>query len=101
MTSNIEVIHAYRHLYRSFLRAVQYARPNRFIGRDRIRSAFREKDVVFDARGIQRTIWFFNGAAKERGLEHTVLKNLLQVQSRRRPGGKKGWIVVHAQSKNR
>ena len=35
--SNQEVIHAYRHLYRGLLRAVQYSAPGRYTARDQRR----------------------------------------------------------------
>lgn len=83
MASNIEVVHAYRHLYRNLLKAVQYTIPARFVARTQIRAAFRERGAVYDAKAIQRTNWFFEAAAKEKGLEHRILKNLLQVAHRR------------------
>ena len=90
MAASIEVVHAYRHLYRNLLKAVQYAFPARIIARNQLRTAFREPGAVFDGEGIRRTIWFLQCAARERGMEHKILKNLLKVQQRR---GylKKGW----------
>jgi hypothetical protein len=101
MTSNQQVIHAYRHLYRSALQAVQYARPNRFIARDQLRSAFRERGAQMDPEGVKRTIWFLQAAAKEKGLEHKIVKNLLEVRGRSRPGGRKGWSGVYGASKSK
>ncbi|TQS32927.1 hypothetical protein Golomagni_06745 [Golovinomyces magnicellulatus] len=88
MQSNLDVIHAYRHLYRGLLKAVQYATPARYVARDQIRAAFRESPigtstsspVALDTEGIKRTKWFLDAAAKERGLEHKILKNLIQVR---------------------
>lgn len=94
MTANIQVIHAYRHLYRHLLQAIQYARPNRFIARDQLRAAFREPGAKLDVEGIKRTLWFLQAAAKERGLEHKIVKNLLVVKGMNRPGGKKGWRAL-------
>lgn len=37
----------------------------------------------FEPERIRRTIWFFNAAAQERGLEHKILKNLCKVQFER------------------
>ncbi|KAK5997195.1 mitochondrial protein [Cladobotryum mycophilum] len=84
MASNLEILHAYRGLYRGLLRAVQYSTPARYIARDQIRAAFREPDAAWDAEGVKRTVWFLEAAAKEKGLEHRILKNLLQVRSMRR-----------------
>ncbi|KAF4462994.1 complex 1 [Fusarium albosuccineum] len=83
MATNIEIVHAYRHLYRSLLKAVQYATPSRFIALEQLRTAFRDRGATFDPRGVKRTIWFLEAAAKERGMEHKILKNLLFVHSRR------------------
>lgn len=83
MTANQDIIHAYRRLYRGLLRGVQYARPARFIARDQLRAAFREPGATLDAEGVKRTVWFLEAAAKERGLEHSILKNLIEVQRKR------------------
>lgn len=83
MATNPEITHAYRNLYRNLLKAVQYSIPIRFVARDQLRSAFREPRGVYDAEGIKRTIWFLEAAAKEKGLEHRILKNLLRVRARR------------------
>lgn len=86
MHSNVSVIHAYRHLYRGLLKAVQYSTPARYIARDQLRAAFREAptsietSTPWDAEGIKRTLWFLNAAAKEKGMEHKILKNLIRVK---------------------
>ena len=81
--ANLEVIHAYRHLYRGLLRAVQYSRPARFTARDIVRSSFRTGGAngTLDREGVRRTKWFLGAAAKERGLEHKIVKNLLRVRA--------------------
>lgn len=81
--AEIEVIHAYRHLYRGLLRAVQFSKPARFIARDQLRTAFREKKATLDSRGVSRTLRFLDAAAKARGMEHRVLKNLLLISFHR------------------
>ena len=83
-----EIVHAYRHLYRGLLRAVQFSSPARYAARDRLRAAFRDGAAAWDAEGAKRTLWFVEAAARERGLEHRLLKNLLAmaVAERRRPG---------------
>ena len=76
-----ELVLAYRHLYRGVLHAVQYAKPQRYVARDQLRKAFRkESPSNFDQKKIDRTIEFFRVAAKETGLEHKILKNLLHTQ---------------------
>jgi hypothetical protein len=77
--ADIQVIHAYRHLYRHGLRAVQFSKPARYVLRDRLRVAFREETAQLDPTGIENTIQFFEAAQRSRGLEHKVLKNLLFV----------------------
>lgn len=78
MTS-AEVIHAYRRLFRAGLRAVCYSYPARTSLRNLLRRAFRAKDAQLDERAIKRTIWFLNNAAREVGIEHRVVKNILMV----------------------
>ncbi|PTD06035.1 hypothetical protein FCULG_00001430 [Fusarium culmorum] len=80
MASTTQISHAYRSLYRNILKAVQYSSPARFVARDQLRRAFREPGATYDERGIKRTNWFLEAAAKEKGMEHRILKNLLRVQ---------------------
>lgn len=94
-TPKLDVVHAYRHLYRGLLQAVQYTGPARYIARDQLRAAFREPGAVFDAEGYKRTHWFVEAAARERGLEHRILKNLLRVRSERLAEVKSWKIVLH------
>ncbi|KAG6002655.1 hypothetical protein E4U21_002915 [Claviceps maximensis] len=129
-----DVLHAYRHLYRNLLRAVQYAAPARYIARDQLRRAFRQAPPAVAAassssssssspsfslfpssptavvaapapslntEGIKRTIWFLEAAAKERGLEHKILKNLLRVQGQRTFEQEVQWKRVLTKSKKR
>lgn len=76
----IEVIHAYRHLYRAGLRAVRRSQPASTNLRGLLRRAFRAKDAKLDERGVRRTVWFLNYASKELGIEHRVVKNMLMVE---------------------
>ncbi len=79
-SSQTEILHAYRHLYRGLLRAVQYSKPARFVARDHLRSTFRNRPYeAFDQARVNRTLEFLDGAAKVRGLEHKIVKNLLRV----------------------
>jgi hypothetical protein len=78
--SSYEIVHAYRQLYRHTLKAVQYAKPARFTCIDRLRYAFRTSSAAdFDQVKIDRTLEFLSGAAREKGLEHKLLKNLALV----------------------
>lgn len=79
-----DYIYAYRSLYRALLHAVQYAKPARYMGRNLLRDEFRKGDpATFDQARINNTIKFLNLAAKETGLEHKLVKNLLRVQYER------------------
>lgn len=72
-----EIIHAYRQLYRGLLHAVQFSKPSRYLARDQLRIAFRRGDPAsFDQQKIIRTVEFLKYAARERGLEHKIVKNL-------------------------
>lgn len=107
MASKQEILHAYRHLYKGLLRGVQYSIPARFIVRDQIRRAFRQSEASsttatqpatttagaadmkttmsagWDPEAIKRTIWFLDAAAREKGLEHKILKNMVRTHSER------------------
>ncbi|KAB5582374.1 mitochondrial carrier protein [Coniochaeta sp. 2T2.1] len=108
--SNQEIIHAYRHLLRASLRAVQFSLPARFVVQSQLRRAFRPKpssssspataDQKFDPEAVRRTIWFLNAAAAEKGLEHKIVKNLVKVawvrnlnSERRVEGGWRGEVA--------
>ena len=78
--SHSEIILAYRHLYKHILRAVQYSKPARFIARDRIRTAFQLLPAeAYNGTQVSRTLDFLDAAAKTKGLEHKVVKNLMHV----------------------
>lgn len=80
-----ELILAYRQLYRGVLHAVQYAKPQRYVARDQLRKAFRrETPSTFDQEKIKKTVEFLRLAAKENGLEHKILKNLLHTEFEQR-----------------
>ncbi|KAL7798168.1 hypothetical protein V8C37DRAFT_368963 [Trichoderma ceciliae] len=88
--SKLDITQAYRRLYRGLLRAVQYSAPARYVVRDQLRAAFRERNAVLDGEGVKRTVWFLEAAARERGLEHKILKNLIRVRLDR-SWGTKSW----------
>jgi hypothetical protein len=72
------IIHAYRNLYRGLLHAVQYSKPARYVARDQLRKAFRtEEPSSFNQEKIDRTVKFLGFAARETGLEHRIVRNLL------------------------
>ena len=78
---SLELIHAYRRLYRGLLHAVQYSMPARLIARDTLRDAFRRGDAsTFNQHKIERTVEFLRLAAQETGLEHKLVKNLLHAK---------------------
>lgn len=78
-SSRLEIIHAYRNLFKISLRAVQYSKPARFVVRDRMRNAFRLSGAEPDVEGIDRTLRFLDGAGRSKGIEHKILKNLMHV----------------------
>jgi len=85
MPTKHEIVSAYRSLYRMSLRAVQFAKPARFVLRDRLRTGFREGAIAdFDADKIARTLEFLDHARTARGLEHKLLKNILMVWGKRK-----------------
>ncbi|KAK4157436.1 hypothetical protein C8A00DRAFT_11717 [Chaetomidium leptoderma] len=79
MSTPPNLIHAYRHLLRAGLRAVQFSQPSRSTITARLREGFRDPRGTFDAERVRRTVWFLNAAAQQRGLEHKILKNLCRV----------------------
>lgn len=79
MMADLEIIHAYRHLYRGLLHAIQFSKPARYTALHQLRRGFREKGAKYDPRGVTRTVLFLRAAARERGMEHQVLRNLLIV----------------------
>jgi hypothetical protein len=100
--SNAEILHAYRHLLRHGLHAVQFSVPARFVIQSQLRRAFRasprpareggrEAKDAFDPEAVRRTIWFLKAAAAEKGLEHRIVKNLVRVAWFREREGKENW----------
>jgi hypothetical protein len=86
---NTAVVHAYRHLYRQSLRAVQFSKPARYTLRDRLRMAFRKGSAQdFEPQKVQNTLEFLRYATRENGLEHKIMKNLLFVWWTQEKGGR-------------
>ena len=78
MPSSQDILRSYRYLYRHAMYAVQYATPARYTLKILLENAYRTGNAAdFDAERIKNTITFLEGAAKEKGLEHRILKNLL------------------------
>jgi hypothetical protein len=92
MSATPNLIHAYRHLYRAALRAVQFSKPARYSVRDQMRAGFRDRDGILDPEAVERTLEFLEAARAERGLEHRILKNLVRVTwERSRLAEKQTW----------
>jgi complex 1 LYR family protein len=89
--SNLEILHGYRHLYRAMLRAVQFSNRSRYAARDHLRRSFRNEKDTINPEAIKRTRWFLEAAAKERGLEHKILKNLVRILPQPRDHMAKSW----------
>ncbi|EUC50647.1 hypothetical protein COCMIDRAFT_81505 [Bipolaris oryzae ATCC 44560] len=86
--SQQQVIHAYRHLYRHSLRAIQFSKPARYTLRDRLRLAFRRGSADdFAPQKVHNTLEFLQHATRENGLEHKIVKNLLFVWWLQSQGG--------------
>ena len=75
-----EIVQSYRRLYRHGLQAVQYSSPSRHTLKDRLQRAYRNGTAAdFDAEKIENTIEFLRNAAKEKCIEHRIVKSLLHV----------------------
>ena len=86
--SKENIIHAYRHLYRQSLRAIQFSVPARYTLRDRLRLAFRKGHASdFHPEKVKTTLEFLQYATRENGLEHKIVKNLLFVWYNQARGG--------------
>lgn len=79
--SKLEVLHAYRRLFKLSQRAILNARPARYQVRDIIRNAFRsEPRSSFNPRRVENTAYFLTRARNYNGFEHKILKNLLFIR---------------------
>jgi len=89
MMSGEAVIHAYRHVLRHSLRAIQFSKPARYTLRDRLRLAFRKGSTTdFEPLKIKNTVEFLQYATRENGVEHRIVKNLLFVWWMQAKGGR-------------
>lgn len=91
--SQTEILHSYRHLLRSLIRGVNDARKARHVATKQLRLAYRDPNGVYDAEATKRTVWFLKAAAKQSGIEHKILKNLIEVR-RRRDEKRDDWNAV-------
>lgn len=78
-----QIIHAYRHLLRTSLQAIRYAKPARFTLQSHLRSSFRNPTSSFNPYEISKTLEFLDNAAKYKGLEDKIVRNLLHVWGRK------------------
>jgi len=70
-------------MYKALLKAVQYSHPARSVCRDQLREAYRSEPLSnYNHVKIARTLEFLDGAAREKGMEHKILKNLLRIRYR-------------------
>ncbi|KAL5118130.1 hypothetical protein ACEQ8H_003965 [Pleosporales sp. CAS-2024a] len=87
--SNEAVVHAYRHLLRHSLRAIQFSKPARYTLCNRLRLAFRRGSMRhLEPLRVANTLEFLQYATKENGLEHKIVKNLLFVWWMQDKGGR-------------
>ncbi|KAG0131701.1 hypothetical protein HOY82DRAFT_484864 [Tuber indicum] len=74
------IIHSYRALYKAGLAAVQYSSPARYSIREKLRKAFRSSNPNrFSQQRVDNTVRFLRTAARRKGMEHCIVKNLCKV----------------------
>ncbi|KAK2805953.1 hypothetical protein FQN50_005968 [Emmonsiellopsis sp. PD_5] len=94
--------HAYRHLYRTGLQAVRYAKPQRFVLRGILRSSFRKgAPSEFDPQRIVNTLAFLKLSSASASTEHKIIKNLLHVRFWQQPGARKSGAIFDTVSMSR
>ncbi|KAF4770396.1 hypothetical protein N7455_007441 [Penicillium solitum] len=72
------MVHAYRHLYRQGLKAIQYSTPGRHMLLKSLRQSYRSSPSEdFNPAKINNTLRFLERATEVAGMEHKILKNLL------------------------
>jgi len=87
---------AYRALLKASLAAVQYTVPERYVVRDKLRTAFRFTPVShYSPRRIHNTLEFLWTAAEKRGLEHKIVKHLCRVHYYQMTFRKKRFVPFH------
>lgn len=84
------IILSYRHLYRTGLQTIRYAKPARHVLRGIVRSSFRTGSAdEFDPKRVVNTLVFLRRASDSVNLEHKVIKNLIHVRYWQQPQIKK------------
>lgn len=81
--SQTEILHSYRHLLRNLIRGVNDAKKPRITATQQLRRAFRDPNGVYDPLATKRTVTFLKLAAETNGVEHKILKNLIEVRRRK------------------
>lgn len=95
-TNTATLRHAYRALLKASLAAVQYTVPERYVVRDKLRTAFRFTPAShYSPRRIHNTLDFLWTAAEKRGLEHKIVKNLCVVHYYQMAFRKKRFVPFH------
>ena len=73
-----QIVRSYRSIYRHALHAAQYSVPARYTIQALIENAYRNgRSEDYDHQRIHNTLAFLRGAAREKGIEHRIFKNLL------------------------
>ena len=75
-----KVIHSYRHILRNLIHGINHATKARTVAVKQLRAAYKDPHSVYDEEGIKRTVWFLKEAARTTGIEHKILKNLIEVR---------------------
>ncbi|OOG01206.1 hypothetical protein ASPCADRAFT_203077, partial [Aspergillus carbonarius ITEM 5010] len=89
------VVHAYRHLYRQGLKAVNYSTPARHVLRNNLRTAFRSSSPEeLNPRRIANTLQFLQRAADVAGMEHKIVRNLLMMKYWEQPQVRKDHRIL-------
>ncbi|KAL7272887.1 hypothetical protein RUND412_004289 [Rhizina undulata] len=80
MVSKNLILASYRCVYKAGLAAIQFSTPARYAVRDKIRKAFRSSPPsAYSQLRIDNTVEFLRIAARRRGIEHQIIRNLCLV----------------------
>ncbi|PGH05620.1 hypothetical protein AJ80_08312 [Polytolypa hystricis UAMH7299] len=80
------ILLAYRHLYRTGLRTIRFARPARYVLRGILRSAFRSGSPEgFEPQRIVNTLQFLQRASEATTTEHKIVKTIIHVRFWQQP----------------
>ncbi|KAL7276550.1 hypothetical protein RUND412_000430, partial [Rhizina undulata] len=80
MISKNLILASYRRVYKAGLAAIQFSDPARYAVRDKIRKAFRRSPPsAYSQLRIDNTVEFLRIAARRRGTEHQIVRNLCMV----------------------